>query len=204
MARRLRQIRKISFPFLPLLHKQRTRTRKYLQVGLETSRWTLVGQDHIRETVRKRSTANVRVHGKGIRRGFDLRIGSQSIQGRNVGPNAGVRRQLSLERRRSFAFAASRKHVAEKVSLLVVLFVQGRCRRSLNRGLLLQLHLLNADRSLRRCGECQHCRRRPAHCRNERDTSRRNPHGRETYCPRVERTTFELLSWIAMCNFPSR
>mmetsp|Transcript_25156 Transcript_25156/g.55164 ORF Transcript_25156/g.55164 Transcript_25156/m.55164 type:complete len:253 (+) Transcript_25156:1140-1898(+) len=140
------------------------RTRKDLQVGLEASRWTLVRQNNVRESIRKCSAANIGVDGQGIRWQFVLRIGSKTIQGRNVGPNTGVRRQLSSEGRRPVVvLAVAGKHVAKKVALLVVLFVQC-CRfrhRSLHRRLLL---LLNTDRarSLHRCGERRHGCRRPA------------------------------------------
>ena len=91
---------------------------------LKASRRTLVGQNNVGKPIRKRTAAHIWVNRKWIGGWLDLWIGTQPIQGRNVGSNAGVRRQLSSKGRPSVLVAVSAKHVAEKASLFVALLVQ--------------------------------------------------------------------------------
>ena len=135
---------KIHLPDIEFL--VRTGTRKDLQVSLKASRWALVGQDYIRKPIRKSPAAHIGVDRKWLGGWLDLWVGTQPIQGRNVGPNTGVRWQFSSKGRPSVLVAAvSAKHVAEKASLFVALLVQ------LNEGRSLQWGLLNANGPLRWC-----------------------------------------------------
>mmetsp|Transcript_25666 Transcript_25666/g.60140 ORF Transcript_25666/g.60140 Transcript_25666/m.60140 type:complete len:205 (+) Transcript_25666:1776-2390(+) len=152
-------------------------TRKDLQVSLESVRGALVGQDDVRETVRQSPAADVGVDGQGLRHRFDLRIRSQPVQGRDVRPDAGVRRKLSPECRSrnvaavaAVAAAAASEHVAEEAPLLVVLFVQGG-EGSL---LLLLLRKIAAE-----AGSVPH--RRPLRRRREGRNSDRCGRDRPTY-----------------------
>ena len=99
----------------------RTGTRKDLQVCFESPRRTLVGQNYVGESVRQRSAANIRVDRQRFRGGFKPRIRTQSVEGRNMGPNTGVWRELSSESRPSvFAAVVAPKHIAEEIPLFVV------------------------------------------------------------------------------------
>jgi hypothetical protein len=152
---------------------QRTRTRKHLQMCLEPIRGTLVGQNHVGESVRKRPTADIGMDGQRLGRGLDLWVGTQSVEGRNMSSNTGVWRQLSPQCGSSggvpvFA-AASAKHVAEKTpALLVVLGLFVKRRGSRDRF----CRLLNRNRPLRRQSKGRNRGPRPTYRRDAGDAGR--------------------------------